>query len=472
MSGDGNSAGTAAQIATRIETDTFGSVAVAAGKYWGAQTQRALEHFAIGSQTLPCVLVRALGIVKRCAALVNAELGLLDLRLADAIVRAADEVITGQLDAHFPLPVWQSGSGTQSNMNVNEVLANRSSEILGGSLGEHRLVHPNDHCNLGQSSNDVFPTAMHVAAVEELQRRLEPALDHLRVSLEHKSQVYAGLVKIGRTHLQDAVPLTLGQELSGYAAQLATACDRLHDTTKRLYPVAQGGTAVGTGLNTHAQFATRFAAELARYTGLPFVSAPNKFEALASHDTFVELSGVLGSIAAGLNKFAGDLRLLGSGPRCGIGELRLPENEPGSSIMPGKVNPSQCEAMMMVCAQVMGNQVTVAFAGAQGQLELNTFKPVIACNVLQSIELLGDAAHSLTVHCIDGLEADEARIAELVERSLMLVTALVPRLGYDRAAAIARAALANGTTLRDEAVGRGDVTAEEFDRIVRPAGLV
>ncbi len=456
----------------RTETDTFGDIEVPAEKYWGAQTQRSLQNFKIGDERLPRPLIRALGIVKRCAALANQSLGALEPDLAQAIVTSALQVIEGELDEHFPLVIWQTGSGTQSNMNANEVIANLANQRLGGELGAKAPVHPNDHVNLSQSSNDCFPTAMHIAAVEQLHGHLTPALEHLHGALEAKSRAWSDLIKIGRTHLQDATPLTLGQEFSGYATQARLGLDRIHDSLKRLYPLAQGGTAVGTGLNSKAGFAEAFVREVVQFTGLPFTSAENKFEALASHDALVELSGVLNTLAVSLNKIACDLRLLGSGPRSGIGELRLPQNEPGSSIMPGKVNPTQCEALSMVCTQVMGNHTTITTAGMQGQLELNVYKPVIAYNVLQSIRLLGDAARSFTDNCVTGIEADTARIEGLVERSLMLVTALAPHIGYDRAAAIAKAAYQNGTTLREEALASGAVSAADFDRLVRPENML
>lgn len=458
--------------ATRVETDSFGPIAVPADRYWGAQTQRSLAHFDIGGERLPRPLIRALGIVKYCAARVNVAQGSLAPALGEAIAEAAQAVAAGRLDAHFPLVVWQTGSGTQSNMNANEVIANLASASLGGVMGSKQPVHPNDHCNLGQSSNDSFPTAMHIAVVEQVHQRLLPALQQMQAGLAQKAEAWAGIIKIGRTHLQDATPLTLGQEFSGYATQLALAQQRLQDSLQRLYALAQGGTAVGTGLNTRPGFDQAFAAEVARYTGLPFRSADNKFEALATHDALVELSGMLNTIAVGLNKIANDIRLLGSGPRSGLGELSLPENEPGSSIMPGKVNPTQCEALTMVCAQVMGNHVTVSVAGAQGHFELNVFKPVIAFNVLQSIRLLADAAVSFDEHCLRGMTPNHERIAELVERSLMLVTALAPRLGYDLAARIAKQAHSKGTTLREEAVGGGFISAGEYDELVRPELMI
>jgi fumarate hydratase class II len=459
-------------VNTRTESDSFGPIQVPADKYWGAQTQRSLMNFKTGDERMPRPLIRALGIVKYCAALSNIALDNLDPKIGNAIIDAAREVIDGKFDDNFPLVVWQTGSGTQSNMNANEVIANLSIERLGGAMGTKTPVHPNDHCNRSQSSNDAFPTAMHIATVEQLHHLLIPSLQHLQSALWDKSQAWSHIIKIGRTHLQDATPLTLGQEFSGYAAQVQFAIDRINDSLKRLYPLAQGGTAVGTGLNAKPGFGDRFAKEVAEFTGLPFVSAANKFEALAAHDAMVEISGVLNTIAVSLNKIANDIRLLGSGPRCSIGELSLPENEPGSSIMPGKVNPTQCEAMTMVCAQVMGNHATVTFAGAQGHLELNVFKPVIIYNVLQSIRLLGDAAMSFTDLCVVGIEPNVGRIAELMENSLMLVTALAPRIGYDNAAKIAKLAFKNRSTLREEAVSGGFVTAEEFDRLIRPEEMI
>jgi len=458
--------------AYRTESDTFGSLRVPAEKYWGAQTQRALENFPIGEERLPRPLIRALGIVKRCAALANLSLGELEPETGGAIIEAAGKVIAGELDEHFPLVIWQSGSGTQSNMNANEVIANLANQRLGGELGAKSPVHPNDHVNRGQSTNDSFPTAMHIAAVEQLHVRLLPALEHLHSALEEKSSAWGKVVKIGRTHLQDATPLTLGQEFSGYATQVRLGIERVNDSLKRLYPLAQGGTAVGTGLNARAGFSEAFVDEVVKFTGLPFISAENKFEALASHDALVELSGILNTIAASLNKIANDIRLLGSGPRSGIGELLLPQNEPGSSIMPGKVNPTQCEALTMACAQVMGNHTTVTVAGMQGHLELNVFKPVIAYNVLMAVRLLGDAALSFTDRCLVGIEPNTARIAELLERSLMLVTALAPHIGYDKAAKIAHTAWQNGTTLREEAVASGYLSADDFDRLVRPEDML
>jgi fumarate hydratase class II len=456
----------------RIESDSCGSIQVPADKYWGAQTQRSLDNFKIGTERLPRPLIRALGIVKRCAALSNLAMDNIEERLGSAIAAAAQEVIEGNLDDHFPLVVWQTGSGTQSNMNANEVIANLASERLGGRLGSKNPVHPNDHCNRSQSSNDTFPTAMHIATVEQLNHALIPALEHLHRALLDKSHAWAGIIKVGRTHLQDATPLTLGQEFSGYTTQVKFAIDRVHDCLNRLYPLAQGGTAVGTGVNSQPGFAERFAEEVATYTKLPFTSALNKFEAMASHDAMVEISGVLNTLAVSLNKIANDIRLLSSGPRSGLGELTLPENEPGSSIMPGKVNPTQCEALTMVCAQVIGNHMTVTVAGAQGHLELNVFKPVIAHNVLQSIRLLADAVVSFTDHCIVGIVPNLGRISELMEQSLMLVTALVPHIGYDKAARIAKSALENHSTLREAAIASGSVTAEEFDSYVRPEAMI
>jgi fumarate hydratase class II len=460
------------QNSTRTEKDSFGPIQVPGDKYWGAQTQRSLGNFKIGEERLPRPLIRALGIVKCCAASTNVSLKSIDKKIGIAIMDAAQEVIDGKLDDNFPLVIWQTGSGTQSNMNANEVISNLAIEHLGGKPGSKTPVHPNDHVNCSQSSNDTFPTAMHIATVEQLHNVLIPALVHMLKALAEKSEAWNDIIKIGRTHLQDATPLTLGQEFSGYATQIRLGIERINDSLKRLYPLAQGGTAVGTGLNSKPGFGEKFAEEVARFTKLPFTSAPNKFEALATHDAMVEISGVLSTLAVSLNKIANDIRLLGSGPRCGFGELLLPENEPGSSIMPGKVNPTQCEAMSMVCAQVMGNHTTVTFAGAQGHLELNVYKPVIAFNVLQSIRLLGDATTSMTDHCIIGIEPNRKRITELMENSLMLVTALAPHIGYDKAAKIAQLALKNGTTLKKEAVAGGYVTAEEFDKYVRPEQMI
>ena len=455
----------------RTETDTFGPIDVAADRYWGAQTQRSLQNFPIGTERMPVPIVRALGVIKRAAAEVNRDLGSLDDKRAKAIARAAQDVIDGRFDEHFPLVVWQTGSGTQSNMNANEVIANRANELLGGARGQKSPVHPNDHVNMSQSSNDCFPTAMHIAAAIEVNESLLPALTHLQAALETKAKAFAHIVKIGRTHTQDATPLTLGQEFSGYAEQVKAGAARVRTTLKGLYPLAQGGTAVGTGLNSKRAFAKAFAARAAKITGLPFVSAPNKFEALAAHDAYAFTHGALNALAAGLFKIANDIRFLGSGPRSGLGELILPENEPGSSIMPGKVNPTQCEALTMVCCQVFGNQTTVTVAASQGHFELNVFKPVLANAMLQSIRLLGDAARSFTDRCVIGIAADETRIRDLMERSLMLVTALAPKIGYDNAAKVAKTAHANGTTLKAEAVRLGFVTAAEFDRLVRPAQM-
>ena len=456
----------------RTETDSFGSKIVPADKYWGAQTQRSLENFKIGNQKLPRPLIRALGIVKRCAALTNISLDNIDEKIGRAIVNAAQDVIDGEFDDNFPLVVWQTGSGTQSNMNVNEVISNLANKRLGSTLGSKWPVHPNDHCNHSQSSNDVFPTAMHIATVEQLHHHLIPSLKYLHTALIDKSQTWKAIIKTGRTHLQDATPLTLGQEFSGYSEQVKLGIARINDSFKRLYPLAQGGTSVGTGLNSKPGFDKMFAEEVANFTQLPFISASNKFEALATHDAMVEISGVLNVIAVSLNKIANDIRILSSGPRSGIGELSLPENEPGSSIMPGKTNPTQCEAITMVCAQVMGNHTTVTVAGAQGHLELNVFKPVIAHNVLQSINLISDAVMSLTENCILGIEPNLDRISELMDKSLMLVTALVPLIGYDKAAKIAQMALKNHRTLREEALASGFVTEEEFDKYVRPEEMV
>ena len=457
---------------SRTETDSFGPLEVPADKYWGAQTQRSLGNFKIGGETMPEPMIRALGIVKMAAAKANMSLDNLDSDIGQAVVSAATEVAEGKLNDHFPLVVWQTGSGTQSNMNANEVISNRAIEILGGEMGSKSPVHPNDHCNRSQSSNDTFPTAMHIAAAEEGSNRLLPALKHLYAALTAKSEAWKDIVKIGRTHLQDATPLTLGQEFSGYATQLKYSIERVETSMPRLLALAQGGTAVGTGLNAKPGFAEKFASEVADFTGLSFATAENKFEALAAHDAFVEMSGMLNTIAASLNKIANDIRLLGSGPRSGLGELSLPENEPGSSIMPGKVNPTQCEALTMVCAQVMGNHTAITIAGAQGHMELNVFKPVMAYNLLQSMRLIGDAAVSFTDNCVIGIEANETNIEQLMQRSLMLVTALAPKIGYDNATTVAKTAHKNGTTLREEAVGLGFVTEAEFDEIVRPEDMI
>ena len=456
----------------RLERDTLGLIEVAADRLWGAQTQRSLQNFDISGEQQPREIVRALAQIKRASARVNQALGLLDVSRSDAIVAAADEVIAGQHAGEFPLVVWQTGSGTQTNMNVNEVLANRASELLGGERGEGRLVHPNDDVNRSQSSNDVFPTAMHVAAVVAIIGLLLPALAKLRTTLAQKSADFSGIVKIGRTHLQDATPLTLGQEFSGYVAQLGHGERHLRAALAHLYELALGGTAVGTGLNAPKGFAERVAAELATLTGLPFVTAPNKFEALASSDGLVHAHGALKTLAASLMKIANDVRWLASGPRSGIGELRLPENEPGSSIMPGKVNPTQCEALTMLCAQVFGNDVAINFGGASGNFELNVFRPLIAHNFLQSVRLLADGMVSFNDHCAVGIEPNRKRIAELVAGSLMLVTALNPHIGYDKAAAIAKKAHKDGSTLREAALSSGFVSAAQFDEWVRPENMV
>ena len=458
--------------ATRTETDSFGPLEVPSAKYWGAQTQRSLHNFKIGGETMPKPMIRALGVIKRSAALANEQQGTLKPELAHAIAAAAQEVIDGLLDDHFPLVVWQTGSGTQSNMNANEVVSNRAIEMLGGEMGSKKPIHPNDHVNMSQSSNDTFPTAMHIAAAEEIEKSLLPALKHLEDALDAKAKAFEHIIKIGRTHTQDATPLTLGQEFSGYVAQLRLGAERIRETLKHLYPLAQGGTAVGTGINAKIGFAELFAEKVAETTGLPFVTAPNKFEALATHDAYVYAHGALNALASGLFKIANDIRLLGSGPRSGLGELKLPENEPGSSIMPGKVNPTQCEALTMVCAQVFGNQTTITFGGSQGHFELNVYKPVLGYCMLQSIRILGDAAISFADNCVVGIEADEVRISELMKRSLMLVTALAPTIGYDNATKVAKTAHKNGTTLREEAVKLGFVSEEDFDRIVRPETMI
>jgi fumarate hydratase class II len=462
----------AATGGVRVETDTFGPVEVAADRYWGAQAQRSLGNFKIGWEKQPAAMVRALGIVKRAAAETNMELGRLDPRLGKAIVAAAQEVIDGRLNDHFPLVVWQTGSGTQSNMNANEVISNRAIEMLGGVMGSKKPVHPNDHVNMSQSSNDTFPTAMHIACAEEIRRRLLPALQHLHAALDAKARAWAHIIKIGRTHTQDATPLTLGQEFSGYATQVANGIRRIEQTLPDLMQLAQGGTAVGTGLNAPLGFAAKVAARIAAITGLAFTSAPNKFEALAAHDAMVMSHGAINTVAASLFKIANDIRFLGSGPRSGLGELALPENEPGSSIMPGKVNPTQCEALTQVCAQVFGNHATLTFADSQGHFQLNVFNPVMAYNFLQSVQLLADASVSFTDNCIVGIAPREDNIKAALERSLMLVTALAPKIGYDAAAKIAKTAHKAGTTLREEAVKGGYVTAEEFDRLVDPKKMI
>ena len=457
---------------TRTETDTFGPIEVDASRYWGAQSQRSIGNFKIGWERQPLPVVRALGIVKRAAAEANTALGRLDPKLSATIVSAAQEVIDGKLNEHFPLVVWQTGSGTQSNMNANEVISNRAIEMLGGEMGSKKPVHPNDHVNMSQSSNDTYPTAMHIAAAEQVVHDLIPALKHLHTALVAKQEEFKDIIKIGRTHTQDATPLTLGQEFSGYAQQVANAIARIEMTLPGILELAQGGTAVGTGLNAPVGFAEKVAERIAAITGLGFTSAPNKFEALAAHDALVFGHGAINSAAAALFKIANDIRFLGSGPRSGLGELSLPENEPGSSIMPGKVNPTQCEALTMVCAQVFGNQTTMTVAGSQGHFELNVFNPVMAYNFLQSVRLMADAAISFTDNCVVGIEARRDNIQAALERSLMLVTALAPKIGYDNAAKIAKTAHKNGTTLREEAVGGGYVTDAEFDAVVRPETMI
>jgi fumarate hydratase class II len=456
---------------TRSETDSFGPIDVAADRYWGAQTERSRCNFRIGHDRMPMPVITALAMVKLASAETNRELGLLDARRAGAISRAAREVIDGKLDDHFPLVVWQTGSGTQTNMNLNEVIANRANELLGGKRGAKEPVHPNDHVNMSQSSNDSFPTAMHIAAATHILADLVPALSELLRALRKKEKAFARIVKIGRTHTQDATPLTLGQEFSGYAAQVESGIARLRVAVKDLYPLAQGGTAVGTGLNSKPKFARTFARHVARITRLPFTSAANKFEALASNDAYVFAHGAINAAATGLFKIANDIRLLGSGPRSGLGELILPENEPGSSIMPGKVNPTQCEAMTMVCCQVFGNHTAITVGGSQGHFELNVYKPLLAYCMMHSIQLLGDVTRSFTENCVDGIQADEKRIRELMERSLMLVTALAPKIGYDNAAKVAKSAHARGTTLKEEALRLGLVSAAEFDRLVQPSKM-
>ncbi|MEO7335351.1 MAG: class II fumarate hydratase [Caldimonas sp.] len=456
----------------RIEKDTFGEIAVATDRLWGAQTQRSLHHFDISTERMPAELLWALALVKRSAAVVNRDLGTLDPRKADAIVGAADEVLAARHDTQFPLSIWQTGSGTQTNMNMNEVLANLASGLLGGPVGEERLIHPNDDVNRGQSSNDVFPTAMSVAAVRAIETHLLPSLALLRETLAAKSAAFDDIVKIGRTHLQDATPLTLGQEISGWVAQLNHGIGHTRDALPHLRELALGGTAVGTGLNAHPEFGARVAVELARATGLAFVSAPNKFEALAAHDALVHAHGSLKTLAASLMKIANDVRWLASGPRSGLGEIRIPENEPGSSIMPGKVNPTQCEALTMLGCQVLGNDVAINVAGASGNFELNVYKPVIIHNFLQSVRLLADGSRSFEAHCARGIEPDRARIAELVQRSLMLVTALNPHIGYDKSAQIAKQAHKSGSTLREAAVASGWVSADDFDAWVKPEQMV
>jgi fumarate hydratase class II len=458
--------------ATRTETDSFGPLEVPADRYWGAQTQRSLGNFKIGWERQPVAIVRALGVIKRACAQVNIDQGDLDPQIGNAIAAAAEEVMEGRFDDHFPLVVWQTGSGTQTNMNANEVISNRAIEMLGGQMGSKKPVHPNDHVNMGQSSNDTFPTAMHVAIAMVANDLLIPALRHLHTALAVKAHEFRDIIKIGRTHTQDATPMTLGQEFSGYAHQVAMGLARIDKILPEIYELAQGGTAVGTGLNTRPGWDVRIAAKIAQITGLPFVTAPNKFEALAAHDAMVMFSGALKTIAASLFKIANDLRLLGSGPRSGLGELILPENEPGSSIMPGKVNPTQAEALTMVCAQVMGNDAGIGFAGSQGHFELNVYNPMMAYNVLQSMQLLGDAAISFTDNMVVGTQANIPRIEKLMRESLMLVTALAPTIGYDNATKVAKTAHRNGTTLREEAIALGFVDGETFDRVVRPQDMV
>ena len=455
-------------VKNRIETDSFGPLEVPSDKYWGAQTQRSIMNFPIGWEKQPIAIIRALGVIKKACAQANNEAGKIPTDLANAIISAADEVIQGKLDDHFPLVVWQTGSGTQSNMNSNEVISNRAIEILGGKVGSKSPIHPNDHCNMGQSSNDTFPTAMHIATAVSVNEILIPGIEKLHKSLKKKAKEFENIIKIGRTHTQDATPLTLGQEFGGYAFQLEQGIARIKHALINIYPLAQGGTAVGTGLNTSKGWDKIVAKNMAQITGLPFITAPNKFEALAAHDAMVEMSGALKTLAASLFKIANDIRLLGSGPRCGLGELILPENEPGSSIMPGKVNPTQCEALTQVCAHVFGNDAAVGFAGSQGHFELNVYKPMMAYNVLQSIQLLGDASVSFNDNCIVGILADEDRISSLMWDSLMLVTALAPEIGYDNATKVAKTAHKNKTTLKEEAIKLGFVDEITFDRVVKP----
>ena len=457
---------------TRTESDSFGPLEVPANRYWGAQTQRSLMNFPIGWERQPVAVVRALGVIKQACAMANKDRGKLAPELADAMIEAASEVVAGKLDDHFPLVVWQTGSGTQSNMNANEVISNRAIEILGGTIGSKEPVHPNDHCNMGQSSNDTFPTAMHIATATTARDVLIPGLEKLHAALVEKQAEFDDIIKIGRTHTMDATPLTLGQEFSGYAHQVAMGVRRIKGALPAIYELAQGGTAVGTGLNSPIGWGETVAGHMADITGLPFVTAPNKFEALAAHDAMVEMSGALKTVAASLYKIACDIRFLGSGPRCGLGELMLPENEPGSSIMPGKVNPTQVEAITQVCAHVMGNDAAVGFAGSQGHFELNVMKPMMAYNVLQSMQLIGDACGAFTDNCVSGIRADRTRIDKLMRESLMLVTALAPTIGYDNATTVAKTAHKNGTTLREEAINLGFVDEETFDRVVRPEDMI
>ena len=457
---------------TRTETDSFGPLEVPSEKYWGAQTQRSIINFPIGWEKQPVAIIRALGVIKQACAEANKSAGNLNEEIADAIIKSAAEVVAGKFDDNFPLVVWQTGSGTKSNMNANEVIANRAIEILGGTIGSKDPVHPNDHCNMAQSSNDTFPTAMHIATAMASRDVLIPGLEKLEKSLRNKIEEFDGIIKIGRTHTQDATPIRLSQEFSGYAHQVHMGIRRISKSLEDIYELAQGGTAVGTGLNTFQGWDTTVAENISKITGLPFVTAPNKFEALAAHDAMVEISGSLKTVAASLFKIANDIRLLGSGPRCGLGELILPENEPGSSIMPGKVNPTQCESMTQVCAHVIGNDTAVGFAGSQGHFELNVYKPMIAYNVLQSIQLLGDACSAFTDNLVDGLKADDTRIDKLMRESLMLVTALAPKIGYDNATKVAKTAHKNGTTLKEEAISLGFVDEKTFDEVVRPENMV
>ncbi|NBD29616.1 MAG: class II fumarate hydratase [Alphaproteobacteria bacterium] len=457
---------------TRTESDSFGPLEVPADRYWGAQTQRSLMNFPIGWEKQPVAIVRALGVIKQACAQANKDSGKLDAKLADAMIQAASEVVAGELDDHFPLVVWQTGSGTQSNMNANEVISNRAIEILGGEIGSKDPVHPNDHCNMGQSSNDTFPTAMHIATAKTVHDTLLPGLERLLAGLRAKSEEFGDIIKIGRTHTQDATPLTLGQEFSGYAQQIENGIERIKQALPKIYELAQGGTAVGTGLNTAHGWDTTVARHMAEIAGLPFVTAPNKFEALAAHDAMVFMSGAVKTTAMACYKIANDIRFLGSGPRSGLGELILPENEPGSSIMPGKVNPTQAEAMTQVCAHVLGNDAAIGFAGSQGHFELNVYNPMMAYNLLQSMQLLGDAADSFTERMLMGIQANEERIEKLMTESLMLVTALAPTIGYDNATTVAKTAHKNGTTLREEAVKLGFVDEETFDRVVRPEDMI